>query len=136
MAKTPTKDLAKEKKPTAKAKAAPKAPPRAPKAQTAASASTAGDTAVEATGRHRMELLGTVVSDKMKKTIVVVVKRTVKHGLYKKYVERSRKVKAHDETNQAKVGDLVSIVETRPMSSEKRWALQKIVRRAHAEVLS
>ena len=82
------------------------------------------------TSQHRKVLTGLVVSDKMSKTIVVDVDRKVRHRLYKKYVTRSRKFKAHDEKGEAKVGDLVLIVESRPLSKHKRWALQKIVRKA------
>ena len=79
--------------------------------------------------QRRRVVVGTVVSDKMQKTIVVVVSRRVRHGMYEKYVTRSERYKAHDETNQAKVGDLVSLVESRPLSRDKRWALQSIVRK-------
>lgn len=79
---------------------------------------------------QRKTAVGIVVSDKMQKTIVVKLDRRVRHDLYKKYLTKSRKFKAHDEKNEAKVGDLVSIIESRPLSREKRWALQKIVRRA------
>ena len=72
---------------------------------------------------------GVVVSDKMQKTIVVQVDRQVRHTMYKKYLVRSKKYKVHDEKNEAKVGDLVSIVETRPLSRHKRWALVEIVRK-------
>jgi small subunit ribosomal protein S17 len=80
--------------------------------------------------QRRREVVGTVVSDKMQKTIVVKVDRRVRDPLYKKYVLRSRRYKAHDEKNEAKVGDQVSLVESRPMSREKRWVLQSILRRA------
>jgi len=80
-------------------------------------------------GRRKV-LVGTVVSDKMQKTIVVKVDRRVRHGLYAKYVTRSVRFKAHDEKNTAKVGDLVRIIESRPLSRDKRWALKEIVRRA------
>jgi len=92
--------------------------------------------AAEGTGEERNALqkrravVGTVVSDKMQKTIVVKVDRRVRHSLYKKYVEKSRRYKAHDETNEAKVGDIVTLVESRPLSREKRWVLQAIVRLA------
>jgi small subunit ribosomal protein S17 len=79
---------------------------------------------------HKKTLVGVVVSDKMQKTIVVKVDRQVRHTLYKKYVAKTRKFKAHDEKNTAKIGDLVTIVESRPLSRDKRWALQKIVRKA------
>ena len=77
----------------------------------------------------RKSVVGTVVSDKMDKTIVVQIDRRVRHKLYKKYVLQSRRYKAHDEKGAAKVGDVVSLVESRPLSKEKRWALQKIIRR-------
>jgi small subunit ribosomal protein S17 len=80
--------------------------------------------------QKRRAVVGTVVSDKMQKTIVVKVDRQVRHSLYKKYVEKSRRYKAHDETNDAKIGDRVSLIESRPLSREKRWVLQTILRRA------
>ncbi len=79
---------------------------------------------------NRRELVGLVVSDKMTKTIVVKVDRQVRHRLYKKYVTKSERYKAHDEKNSAKNGDLVSLIESRPLSKEKRWALKKIIRTA------
>ena len=75
-------------------------------------------------------LTGRVVSNKMQKTIVVVIERRVLHPLYKKYVTRSKKIKAHDEEGGAKIGDLVRVIEARPMSKEKRWALAEILERA------
>lgn len=86
--------------------------------------------AVDAAPNRRREVQGVVVSDKMQKTVVVRIDRKVMHTFYKKYVTRSVRVKAHDEKNEAKVGDLVQLVQTRPLSKDKRWALQKIVRRA------
>lgn len=80
--------------------------------------------------QKRREMVGTVVSNKMQKTIVVTIDRRVRHGLYGKYIVKSRRFKAHDEKNDAKVGDLVILVESRPMSREKRWVLQSITRRA------
>ncbi len=80
---------------------------------------------------HRRTLRGVVVSNKMQKTIVVKVERQVRHAVYSKYIKKSAKYKAHDETNDAKIGDLVQIVECRPMSAEKRFALQTIIRRAN-----
>ena len=79
---------------------------------------------------HRKELIGNVVSDKMDKTIVVQVERRFKHRMYKKYVTRTTKYKAHDENNDCNVGDLVTIRETRPLSKEKRWRLHEIKRKA------
>jgi small subunit ribosomal protein S17 len=80
--------------------------------------------------QKRRTITGTVVSDKMKKTIVVEVDRQVRHGLYEKYLVRSTRYKAHDEKNEAKIGDRVSLVESRPMSRDKRWVLQTIIRKA------
>lgn len=75
-------------------------------------------------------LSGRVVSDKMDKTISVLVERRVAHPLYGKIVTRSSKIKAHDEENTCHTGDLVTIAETRPLSKTKSWALVKIVERA------
>jgi small subunit ribosomal protein S17 len=77
--------------------------------------------------KHRS---GTVVSNKMEKTVVVQVERLVKHSKYRKYLRARKKYKAHDETNACQVGDQVEIVETRPLSRDKRWAVLQIVRRA------
>ncbi|PPC74370.1 30S ribosomal protein S17 [Pokkaliibacter plantistimulans] len=73
---------------------------------------------------------GRVVSDKMDKTITVLIERKVQHPLYGKYVKRSTKLKAHDETNECQIGDLVTIQETRPFSKTKTWKLVKIEERA------
>ena len=75
-------------------------------------------------------MVGTVVSDKMDKTIVVLVERLVKHRLYKKYIKRRSKFSAHDEHNSCQVGDTVAIAESRPLSRTKRWRLSKIVEKA------
>ena len=72
-------------------------------------------------------LLGKVVSDKMDKTVSVLVERRVKHPLYGKIVRRSKKYLAHDENNQAKIGDIVEIQESRPISKNKSWVLSKVV---------
>jgi len=80
--------------------------------------------------QRRREIVGIVVSDKMQKTIVVTVDRRVRHSLYGKYIVRTRRFKAHDEKNDAKIGDRVLLLESRPLSREKRWVLQSIVRRA------
>ncbi len=84
--------------------------------------------------QKRRVVVGTVVSDKMSKTIVVKVDRQVRHSLYKKYIERSQRYKAHDERNEAKVGDRVTLVESRPLSKEKRWVLQSIVRKGNQAI--
>ena len=73
---------------------------------------------------------GVVVSDKMDKTIVVAVKDNVKHPLYKKIIKRTYKLKAHDENNDAKAGDTVKVMETRPLSKDKRWRLVEVIERA------
>jgi small subunit ribosomal protein S17 len=78
----------------------------------------------------RKEFVGVVRSDKMEKTIVVAVETTTLHPLYKKYISRSKKVKAHDEANEAKVGDRVRVIECRPISKEKCWKLVEILERA------
>ena len=80
--------------------------------------------------KEKQVLQGVVVSDKMDKTIVVEIMMRKLHPLYKKYLTRSKKVKAHDEKNDAKVGDTVRVVETRPLSRDKRWRLSEIVERA------
>lgn len=115
--------------PAPKAAAAKVAAPKAPKA---VSAKTTTDTATTAAAdvRRKRGLVGSVVSDKMAKTIVVKVDRQVRHGLYEKYLTRSRRFKAHDETNEAKMGDVVEIIECRPISRDKRWALKKVIRRS------
>lgn len=79
---------------------------------------------------RRRVLQGTVVSDKMEKTIVVQVLRRYKHPRYRKYVSERLRYKAHDEKNEAKIGDVVRIVSCRPLSREKRWSLQSIVEKA------
>ncbi|MDY7076823.1 MAG: 30S ribosomal protein S17 [Chloroflexota bacterium] len=75
-------------------------------------------------------LVGTVVSDKMDKTVVVRVERMVRHPRYGKVLRRVKKYKAHDEGNTCCIGDLVRIVESRPLSREKRWAVEEIVERS------
>ena len=86
-----------------------------------------------AAGEHAVtarELQGEVVSDKMDKTVTVRVERRVKHPLYKKYVRRSTKFHAHDESNECKSGDTVAIAECRPMSKHKAWQVVSVVERA------
>lgn len=79
---------------------------------------------------ERKQRIGVVVSDRMQKTIVVVEERLVEHPLYHKYMRRRTKYYVHDEGQQARVGDLVRIEETRPLSKLKRWRLVEIIRRA------
>jgi small subunit ribosomal protein S17 len=74
--------------------------------------------------------LGTVVSDKMDKTIVVAVETFVTHPLYKKQLKKTTKFKAHDENNECGIGDVVKIMETRPLSKDKRWRMVNIVKKA------
>ena len=78
---------------------------------------------------YRKTRIGEVVSDKMDKTIVVAIKTKVRHPLYGKMVNRTRKFKAHDENNECGIGDTVKIMETRPLSKDKRWRLVEIVER-------
>ena len=78
----------------------------------------------------RKTRVGMVVSNKMDKTVVVSIVDNVKHPLYKKIVKRTYKLKAHDEKNDAKIGDTVRVMETRPLSKDKRWRLVEIMERA------
>lgn len=78
----------------------------------------------------RKTRVGMVVSDKMDKTIVVAVKDNVRHPLYKKIIKRTIKLKAHDENNSCGIGDKVEIMETRPLSKDKRWRLVNIIEKA------
>ncbi|MEE1389118.1 MAG: 30S ribosomal protein S17 [Clostridia bacterium] len=78
----------------------------------------------------RKVMTGTVVSNKMDKTIVVAVETSVKHPIYGKIVKRTYKLKAHDEENQCQIGDKVKVMETRPLSKDKRWRLVEVVEKA------
>lgn len=78
----------------------------------------------------RKSRVGIVVSDKMDKTIVVAIEQRVKHPLYKKIIKRTKKLKAHDELNECGVGDKVLVIETRPLSKDKCWRLEKIIEKA------
>lgn len=78
----------------------------------------------------RKTRVGMVVSDKMDKTIVVAIKDNVRHPLYKKIIKRTIKLKAHDENNSCGIGDKVEIMETRPLSKDKRWRLVNIIKKA------
>ena len=78
---------------------------------------------------HR-SVIGTVVSNKMNKTIVVLIERKVKHPLYGKYIKRSSKMHAHDEANSCQIGDQVQIKQSRPISKKKHWILEKILKKA------
>jgi len=78
----------------------------------------------------RKVLVGTVKSDKMDKTVVVAVETNVKHPVYGKIVKRTYTLKAHDEENQCKIGDKVKVMETRPLSKDKRWRVVEIVEKA------
>jgi small subunit ribosomal protein S17 len=81
---------------------------------------------------QKSEKVGVVVSNKMQKSIVVAVEWQVRHGLYGKTERRTSKFMVHDENGEAKIGDIVAIVETRPMSRRKRWALKSVIRQAVA----
>lgn len=78
----------------------------------------------------RKTRVGTVVSDKMDKTIVVAIEDSVQHGLYKKIMKRTYKLKAHDEKNECGIGDTVKVMECRPLSKDKRWRLVRIIEKA------
>ena len=78
----------------------------------------------------RKVMIGTVTSDKMDKTVVVSVETSVKHPIYNKIVKRTYKLKAHDEQNECKMGDKVKVMETRPLSRDKRWRVVEIVEKA------
>ena len=80
----------------------------------------------------RSEVQGVVVSDKMEQSVVVAVERRVRHGLYGKIQRRTSKFMAHDALSVAKVGDVVALVETRPLSRRKRWAVTRVVNRARS----
>jgi small subunit ribosomal protein S17 len=79
------------------------------------------------TRRNRKRMIGVVVSDRMDKTVVVAVNRVVQHPVYKKYIHRRSKFKAHDEANQVRIGDTVEIVQSRPLSKTKQWRVSKIL---------
>lgn len=84
----------------------------------------------EQTRAFRKTRVGTVVSDKMEKTIVVAIEDSVQHPLYKKIMKRTYKLKAHDENNSCGVGDTVKVMECRPLSKDKRWRLVEIIEKA------
>ena len=84
----------------------------------------------ESKTKSKREEVGVVVSNKMQKTIVVKLDRRIRHADYGKFITKTKKVKAHDETNSAKIGDQVLIVESRPLSKDKRYALKTILRKA------
>ena len=96
-------------------------------AETTNTTNTANTTKERGTRKTRV---GTVVSDKMQKTVVVAIERRFPHPLYGKMVTRTKRLKAHDEENSAKTGDRVRIMETRPLSKDKRWRVVEIVERA------
>ena len=84
----------------------------------------------ETVTRRRAKKVGVVTSDKMDKSVVVRVDRIVRHKMYKRYVKRSTQFMAHDETNRCQVGDTVEIIESRPISANKRWRVTRVVRSA------
>lgn len=88
----------------------------------------------EAIKRRKAVKTGVVTSDKMDKSVVVRVVRTVKHSTYKRYVRRTSRFMAHDETNQCRIGDTVEIIESRPLSLRKRWRVTRVLRRAEGVV--
>jgi small subunit ribosomal protein S17 len=80
--------------------------------------------------KNRKTLVGTVVSNKMEKTIVIRIERRTLHPLYKKYITRTKKIKAHDEGNLCQIGDLVKVIESRPLSKDKHWNLLEVLEKA------
>ena len=104
--------------------------PKAKAAGKSRQATVAGTDTAAGTAAPVRTLTGTVVSNKMQKTIAVVVERLVKHPQYGKYVRRTTKLLAHDESNTSKAGDLVSITECRPYSKRKAWRLVEVLRRS------
>ena len=84
----------------------------------------------ENTRAFRKTRIGQVVSDKMDKTIVVAIEDSVQHPLYKKTMKRTLKLKAHDENNECGIGDTVEVMETRPLSKDKRWRLVRVIEKA------
>jgi small subunit ribosomal protein S17 len=84
---------------------------------------------------RRKRLVGRVVSNKMDKTVVVKVERRQRHRLYRKVMKKSKKFKAHDAYNSCQVGDMVRIIESRPLSKEKRWIVEEIVERANKSIV-
>ena len=78
----------------------------------------------------RRQLTGVIISDKMDKTVVVLVERLVKHSWYHKYIRRQNRFAAHDENNSCRIGDKVIIIESRPLSKTKRWRINKIIEKA------
>ena len=78
----------------------------------------------------RKVMIGKVVSDKMDKTVVVAVETSVRHKVYNKIVQRTYKLKAHDEANECKIGDTVKVMETRPLSKDKRWRVVEVMEKA------
>jgi small subunit ribosomal protein S17 len=105
------------------------APEGANDAPVMSEAAAASETASSAPPRHRQEKVGLVTSDKMQKTVVVRVERQVKHPKYRRYIRRRTKFMAHDELG-AHIGDIVRIIETRPLSARKRWRVAEIVQKA------
>ncbi len=99
------------------------------KAEQVRSETAVSEVSVKKITRRRTEKIGTVVSDKMTKTVVVMVERLIKHPKYRKYVRRRKKFMAHDELG-AKIGDKVKIIETRPLSARKRWRVVEILQKA------
>jgi small subunit ribosomal protein S17 len=91
---------------------------------------TTSTTAEDAVRNARKVREGVVVSNKMNKTIVISIVERVRHPRYSKFVARTKKLSAHDETNDAKIGDRVRVMETRPMSKQKRWRLIEVLERA------
>ncbi len=88
------------------------------------------ETNLKTSKSNRKTLVGTVVSNKMEKTIVIRIERRKLHPLYKKYITRTKKIKAHDEGNLCRIGDLVKVIESRPLSKDKHWSLLEVLEKA------
>jgi len=92
---------------------------------------TTSETTTDQVDRAKKKIrVGTVVSDKMQKTVVVQIERLVRHPVYKRYVRRRKRFKVHDEENQCRTGDVIAFMETRPLSKDKRWRFVEFVERA------
>ena len=104
--------------------------PNKPDKTPAATPAGAANAPAEQERNERKAMRGTVTSNKMQKTLVVEVSRKVRHPLYEKFLSRRTKLYVHDENNEAKVGDMVEVVQTRPLSRLKRWRLVRVLQRA------
>ena len=119
-----------EQEPTTRTEATPAEPASAERTSATRAAATPSSAEASSDRTRRKVRTGVVVSEKMDKTVLVRIDRKVRHPLYKKTLSRSNKLAAHDENNDARVGDTVRVMETRPISKTKRWRIVEIVERA------